>query len=112
MEKSKRSEATLTVRMNHEDDHRMNGDSNMSQTVCVYLNKENSQGTMTRTTRKRDYKTNKLTCGSNHSVHESLDVLVSFFVLQFIAHVECAACRSVLHVTNSIVVNAPNLVTF
>ena len=28
MEKSKRSEATLTVRMNHEDDHGMNEDSN------------------------------------------------------------------------------------
>ena len=30
MEKSKRSKATLTVRMNHEDDHGMNGDSNLS----------------------------------------------------------------------------------
>ena len=39
MEKSKRSEATLTARMNHEDDHGMNGDSNLSQTVCVHLNK-------------------------------------------------------------------------
>ena len=56
MEKSKRSEATLTVRMNHDDDHGMNGDSNLSQTVCVHLNKENSQGTMTLTTRKRDYR--------------------------------------------------------
>ena len=35
--------------MNHEDDHGMNGDSNLSQTVCVHLNKENSQGTMTPT---------------------------------------------------------------
>ena len=87
MEKSQRSEATLTVRMNYEDDPGMNGDSNLSQTVCVYLNKENSQGTMTRTTRRRDYKTKKLNCGSIHSVHESLDVLVSFFMLQFIAHV-------------------------
>ena len=33
MEKSKRSEATLTVRMNHEDVHGMNGDSNLSQSV-------------------------------------------------------------------------------
>ena len=87
MEKSKRSEATLTERMNHEDDHGMNGDSNLSQTVCVFLNKENSQGTMTLTTRRRDYKTNKLSCGSTHSVHESMDALVSFFMLQFIAHV-------------------------
>ena len=44
MEKSTRSEATLTARMNHEDDHGMNGDLNLSQTVCVHLNKENSQG--------------------------------------------------------------------
>ena len=45
MEKSKRSEAMLTARMNHEDDHGMNGDSNLSQTVCVNLNKENNQET-------------------------------------------------------------------
>ena len=31
MERSKRSEATLTARMNHEDDHGMNGDSSLSQ---------------------------------------------------------------------------------
>ena len=30
MEKSKRSEATLTARMKHEVDHGMNGDSNLS----------------------------------------------------------------------------------
>ena len=86
MEKSKRSEATLTERMNHEDDHGMNRESNLSQTVCVYLNKENNQGTMTLTTRRRNYR-KELSCGSIHSVHESLDVLVSFFMLQFIAHV-------------------------
>ena len=33
MEKSKRSEATLTVRMKHEDDYGMNGDSNLSHGV-------------------------------------------------------------------------------
>ena len=53
MEMSKRLEATLTVRMNHEDDHGMNGDSNLSQTVCVHLNKENSQGTTTLTDNKK-----------------------------------------------------------
>ena len=108
MEKSKRSEATLTVLMNHEDDHGMNGDPNLSQPVCVYLNKENSQATMTRTTRKRDYKTYTLSCGSIHSLHESLDVLVSFFMLQFIAHVvvlvalychqfNCCQCTKFIH---------------
>ena len=30
MELSKLPEATLTARMNHEDDHGMNGDSNLS----------------------------------------------------------------------------------
>ena len=54
MEKSKRSEATLTARMNHEDDHGMNGDSNLSQTVCVHPNKENSQRTMTLTDNKEE----------------------------------------------------------
>ena len=33
MEKSKRSEATLRVRMKHEDDIGMNGDSNLSHSV-------------------------------------------------------------------------------
>ena len=33
MEKSKRSDATLTVRMKHEDDYGMNGDSNLSHSV-------------------------------------------------------------------------------
>ena len=33
MEKSKRSEATFTVRMKHEDDHGMNEDSNLSHNV-------------------------------------------------------------------------------
>ena len=50
MERSKRS---FNVRMKHEDDHGMNGDSNLSQTVCVHLNKENSQGTMTLTDNKK-----------------------------------------------------------
>ena len=62
MENSKRSEATLTARMNHEDDHGMNGDSNLSQKVCVHVNKENSQGTMTLTDNKeeRDYKKRRI----------------------------------------------------
>ena len=35
MEKSKRSEATLTVRMKDEDDYGMNDDSNLSHSVRV-----------------------------------------------------------------------------
>ena len=87
MEKSKRPEATLTVRMNHEDDHGMNGDSNLSQTVCVHLNKENSQGTMTLTTRKRDYKNEQAQLWFNPQCSRVIDVLVTFHMLQFIAHV-------------------------
>ena len=36
---------------------------------------------------ERPPKTNKLSCGSIHSVHESLDVFVGFYMLQVIAHV-------------------------
>ena len=88
MEKSKRSEATLTARMNHEDDHGMNGDSNLSRTVCVHLNEENSQGTMTLTDNKEE------------RLQKTKD-------LQHIV-----GLLSVLRVTNSIVVTVPNLFTF
>ena len=44
MEKSKRSEATLTVRTNHEYDHGMNGDSNLSHlSHRVLASKEGKQ---------------------------------------------------------------------
>ena len=58
--------ATLAARMNHEDDLGMNGDSNLSQTVCVHLNKENSQGTMTLT----DNKEERLRKNEGSSVHD------------------------------------------
>ena len=35
MEKSKRSEATLTAHMKHEDDYGMNGYSNLSHSVRI-----------------------------------------------------------------------------
>ena len=53
MEKSKRSEATLTVRMKHEDDYGMNGDSNLSHSVRA--SKQGRQSTDNVTTKKRDY---------------------------------------------------------
>ena len=53
MEKSKRSEATLTPRMNHEDDHGMNEDSNLSHSVRA-SNKEDSQKTTTLTDNKKE----------------------------------------------------------
>ena len=42
MEKSKRSEATLTTHMKHEDDYGMNEDSNLSHSVRA-SNKEDTQ---------------------------------------------------------------------
>ena len=111
MEKSKRSEATLTARMNHEDDHGMNGDSNLGQTVCVHLNKENSQGTMTLTDNKEErlQKTKDLQCMMPHALAST--TLTDFpSVSGHFTH--CWAFRSALRVTNSIVVNAPNLFTF
>ena len=65
MEKSKRSEATLTACM---DDNGMHEDSNLSHSVRA-SNMENSQRTMTRTTRKRDYeKTKDLQCMMTHAL--------------------------------------------
>ena len=69
MEKSKRSEATLTVRMNHEDDHGMSGDSNLSHSVRA-SNEEDSQGTMTLTDNKEERlrKTKDLQCMMPHAL--------------------------------------------
>ena len=52
MEKSKRSEASLTARMNHVDDYGVNEDSNLSHSVRA-SNKEDSQRTTTLTDKKR-----------------------------------------------------------
>ena len=77
------------------------------QCACIWTRK-NSQGTMTLTTRTRPQKQTS----SADSVHESsVDVLVSFHMLG-VHSTCCCACCSVLRVTNSMVVNAPNLFTF
>ena len=52
MEKSKRSEATLTVRMKHEDDYGMNEDANLSHSVRASY-KEDSQRITTLTDNKK-----------------------------------------------------------
>ena len=52
-EKSKRSEATLTTHMKHEDDYRMNEDSNLSHSVRA-SNKEDTQRTTTLTDNKKE----------------------------------------------------------
>ena len=53
IEKLKRSEATLTVRMKHEDDYGMNGDSNLSHSVRASY-KEDSRRTTTLTDNKKE----------------------------------------------------------
>ena len=101
MAKSKRSEATLTARMNHEGDHGMNGDSNLSQTVYVHLNKENSQGTMTLTDNKEErlQKTKGLQCMMPHalasttltdfpSVSGHFTHIVGLFALHFVSPIQ------------------------
>ena len=55
--------------------------------MCDHLNKENSQGTLTLTTRKRDYKNKQAQLWFNPQCSRVIDVLVSFHMLQFIAHV-------------------------
>ena len=87
MEKSKRSEATLTARMNHEDDHGMNGDSNWSQTVCVHVNKENSQGTMTLTDNKEERLRNRGILNAWWLMHWHLQRSKIFQVFQLTSHI-------------------------
>ena len=72
---------------------------------------QQTRTTLTTEKRERPQKTNKLSCGSIHSVHESsVDVLVSFYMLQVIEHV-VVLVGLYFCVTNSIVVNAPHLFT-
>ena len=87
MEKSKRSEATLTACMNHEDDYVINGDSNLSQTVCVHLNNLNNQGTMTLTDNKEERlrKTKDLQCMMTHALAST--TLTDFPSVQVTSHV-------------------------
>ena len=84
----------------------MKGESNLSQTVCVHLNKENSQGTMTLTVNKEErlQKTKDLQCMMLHALAST--TLTDFpSVSGHFTH--CRAFRSALRVTNSIVVTVP-----
>ena len=98
-EKSKRSEATLTVRMKHEDDYGMNGDSNLSHSVRA-SNKEDSQRTTTLTdNKKRDYE------NEGSSMHDGSCIGINYAhrfpsVSGHFTH--CWDFRSVLRVVNSI----------
>ena len=85
MEVSKRSEATLN------DDTcacNMGWMRTWTNAVCDHLNKEKKSRDADTNSKEERLKTNKLSCGSIHSAHESLvDVFVSFHMLQFIPHV-------------------------
>ena len=109
MEKSKRS---LNVRMNHEDDHGMNGDSNLSQTVCVHLNKENSQGTMTLTDKKEErlQKTKDLQCMMSHAlasttltdsqVFQVTSHTVGLFTLHFVSPIQLLSLYQIYSISD------------
>ena len=60
MEKSKRSEATLAVRMKHKDDHGMNEDSNLSHSVRASKQRRQSRDDDTMTTKKRDHEKRRI----------------------------------------------------
>ena len=75
---------------------------------AIILNKEKQSRDADTNNKEERLKTNKLGCGSIHSVHESLDVLVSFHMLQSFHML----LGFLLCVPNSLVVNAPNLFTF
>ena len=102
MEKSKRSEATLTARM---DDYGMNGDSNLSHSVRE-SNKEESLRTTTLTDNKEERlrKTKDLQCIMAHALAST--TLTDFPSVS--GHfARCWDFRSALRVTNSIVVAVP-----
>ena len=76
--------------------------------MCDHLNKEKQSRDADTNNKEERLKTNKLSCGSIHSVHESLvDVLVSFHMLQVIPHVvglvamcaefTCCQCTKLIH---------------
>ena len=84
MEKSKRSDATLTVRMKHEDDYGMNGDSNLSQSVRA-SDKEDSQKTTTLTGQQR----RETTKNEGSSMHDDSCIGINYahrFTMCFTSH--------------------------
>ena len=69
MEKSKRSEATLTVRMKHEDDYGMNEDSNLSHSVRASKQGRQSKDDDTNWQQRRETtKTKDLQCMMAHTL--------------------------------------------
>ena len=79
--------------------------------VCDHVNKEKSRDADTNN-KEEKLKTNNLSCGSIHNVHESLvAVLVNCYMLQSFCILLGLSLLS-LCVPSSLVVNAPNLFTF
>ena len=105
MEKSKRSEATLTVRMKHEDDYGMNEDSNLSHSVRMSKQGKQSRTMPPTDNKEEEYeKTKDLQCMMTHALAST--TLTDFpSVSGNFTH--CWDFRSALRVTNSIVVAVP-----
>ena len=106
VEKSKRSEATLTARMNHEDDHGMNGDSNLSHSVRASEQRKQSRDDDTNLQQRRERlrKRKDLQCMMPHALAST--TLTDFPSVS--SHfTRCWDFRSALRVTNSIVVTVP-----
>ena len=94
-EKSKRSEATLTVRMKHEDDYRMNGDSDLCHSVRT---SKQGRPSLTDNKEKRQRKTKNLQCMMAHALAST--TLTDFpSVSRHLTN--CWAFRSALRVNNS-----------
>ena len=96
----KRSEATLTVRMKHEDDYRMNEDSNLIHNVRA-SNKEDSQKTTTPTDNKKKRETTRtkdLQCMKTHALASTTLTLacspsVSGHFTNLLGFSLCTSCR-------------------
>ena len=99
-EKSKISEATLTVRMKHEDDYGMNGDKNLSQSVRASKQRRQSRDDDTNWQQRRETtKTKDLQCMMIHALAST--TLTDFpSVSGHFTH--SRDFRSVLRVVNSI----------
>ena len=88
MEKSKRSEGTLTVRMNHEDDYGMNEDSNLSHSVRK--SKQEKQSRDENTNRQQRRETTKKKKKERSSMHDASCIDINY------AH-KCPKCFRSLH---------------
>ena len=73
MEKSKRSEAKLTLRMKHEDNYGMNEDSNLSHSVRM-----SKQGKQPRTMTLTDNKEERLRKNEGSSMHDDSCIGINY----------------------------------